>query len=104
MRPLDSLLQKALAELVGIFVFFFVGIGSVVDNPANAQGVGLLIVAFAHGLALAIMISALGAVSGGHFNPAVSLGLFVGRQIDLRTLITYWAAQLIGAILAALAI
>lgn len=104
MPQLHPLLQKALAEVVGIFVFFFVGIGAVVDNPSSAQGVGLLIVALAHGLALAIMISGLGAISGGHFNPAVTLGLFVGRQIDVRTLVAYWVAQIIGAVLAALAI
>src|SRR5690349_15930459 len=104
MRQIDPLLRKALAELVGVFVFFFIGIGAIVANPNAVPGSGLLIVAAAHGLALAIMISGLGAISGGHFNPAVTFGLFVGRQVDLRTLVVYWAAQLIGGILAALAI
>jgi glycerol uptake facilitator-like aquaporin len=63
----------------------------------------LLVIAFAHGIMLAIMISTLGAVSGGHFNPAVSFGLFVGKIIDLPTLVAYWIAQLIGGTLAALA-
>src|SRR4026208_463465 len=57
------------AEAVGTFLFFFVGIGAVV---AGADLVG---VAFAHGLALAVLVSALGAVSGGHFNPAVTVAV-----------------------------
>jgi MIP family channel proteins len=103
---IDPLFRKALAEGVGIFAFFFAGIGAIVANQGVvASGTTVvLIVAFAHGIMLAIMVSALGAVSGGHFNPAVTLGLFVGRMIDVRTLVVYWAAQLIGAILAAVAV
>jgi MIP family channel proteins len=103
---IDPLFRKALAELVGIFAFFFAGIGAIVAyQGAVASGPEIvLIVAFAHGIMLAIMVSALGSVSGGHFNPAVTFGLFVGRMIDIRTLVVYWVAQLIGAILAAVAI
>jgi aquaporin Z len=110
---IDPLFRKALAELVGIFAFFFAGIGAIVAiTPTtpytsilpNVPNSGLLVVAFAHGIMLATMVSALGAISGGHFNPAVTLGLFVGRIIDLQTLVVYWCAQLIGAILAALAV
>jgi MIP family channel proteins len=103
---IDPLFRKALAELVGIFAFFFAGIGAIVANQgAAAPGTSIVLtVAFAHGIMLAIMVSALGSISGGHFNPAVTFGLFVGRMIDFRTLVVYWAAQLIGAILAAVAI
>jgi MIP family channel proteins len=109
----DPLLRKALAEGIGIFAFFFAGIGAIVATTQtapysallpNVPASGLLVVALAHGIMLATMVSTLGAVSGGHFNPAVTLGLFVGRIIDLRTLVVYWCAQLIGSILAALAI
>ena len=63
------------AEAVGTFLFFFVGIGAAV---AGADLVG---VAFAHGLALAVLVSALGAVSGGHFNPAVTVAVrLAGRH------------------------
>ena len=102
---LDPMVRKAVAELVGTFVFFFAGIGAIVDiQNMNAGPVGLLIVAFAHGLMLAIMVSTLGAISGGHFNPAVSFGLFIGKIVDIQTMLIYWVAQLIGAVLAALAV
>ena len=100
---IDPLFRKEIAELVGIFAFFFAGISAIICTASAASGVALLIIAFAHGVMLAIMISTLGAISGGHFNPAVTFGLFVGRVVDLPTLIVFWAAQLIGAILAALA-
>ena len=95
---IDPLMRKALAEVVGTFSFFFIGIGAAV------AGGDLLVVAAAHGVMLAIMISVLGGISGGHFNPAVSFGLFIGKHIDARTLGYYWVAQLVGAILAAVAI
>jgi MIP family channel proteins len=99
----DALIRKSVAELVGTFAFFLAGISAIINVGASSGATGLLIVAFAHGVMLAIMISTLGAVSGGHFNPAVSFGVFVGRIIDLPTLIAYWIAQLIGGTLAALA-
>src|SRR5476649_719602 len=89
--------RPALAELVGTFAFFFIGAGSIVVDSYTHGAVGLLGVALAHGLILAIMISAFGAISGGHFNPAVSVGAWVAGKIDRTTLLTYIAAQLIGA-------
>src|SRR5579871_4864865 len=104
---IDPLARKAAAEFVGTFCFFFIGIGAVVATQmmgVSTSYPGLLGVAFAHGIILAIMVSALGAVSGGHFNPAVTFGIFVGRLIDARQLVVYWCAQLAGAICAALAV
>jgi glycerol uptake facilitator-like aquaporin len=64
-----------IAELVGTFLFFFVGAGAVVLGAHSGDaGGGLVGVALAHGLALAVLVSALGPISGGHFNPAVTLG------------------------------
>jgi MIP family channel proteins len=60
----------------------------------------LLVIAVAHGLALAVMISALGTWSGGHFNPAVTFGFWVTRRMSLTSAITYWVSQLLGAIAA----
>jgi MIP family channel proteins len=85
------LLKPCAAEFIGTFTLIFIGVGAIYNDP------GLLGVALAHGLAIAVMVSATGAISGGHLNPAVTLGLLVGKQIDLRRAIAYWAAQLLGA-------
>jgi MIP family channel proteins len=98
--------QKAAAELVGTFLFVFVGAGSVVtaqfvfDGTADAPT--LLIVALANGLGLAVAISATMGTSGGHINPAVTLGLLVARRISLRDSIVYIISQIIGATIASL--
>ncbi len=93
------------AEAVGTFLFFFVGAGAVVllDYPTpGAGGGGLVGVALAHGLALGVLVSALGAVSGGHFNPAVTFGVWIAGRIGGTRAITYVAAQLVGALIAGL--
>jgi len=87
------------AELLGTFALCFVGQGAIVmqyESGANS----LLVIAVAHGLALATMISALGSWSGAHFNPAVTFGFWVTRRISLTSAITYWVSQLVGAIAA----
>lgn len=99
--------QPLIAEAVGTFLFFFVGAGAVVigDFPTpGAGGGGLVGVAFAHGLMLAIMVSAFGAVSGGHFNPAVTFGIWVAGRIGATKAATYVIAQLVGALIAGLAL
>ena len=90
-----ALLKPCVAEFIGTFTLIFVGVGAIYQNA------GLLAVAFAHGLAIAVMVSATGAISGGHLNPAVSFGLWVGGKIDLPRLAAYWVAQLLGAVAAA---
>jgi MIP family channel proteins len=87
------------AEFLGTFTLCFIGQGAVVMQQAAGTG-SLLVVAVAHGLALAVMISALGAWSGAHFNPAVTLGFVVTRRMSLTSAVTYWVSQLSGAIIA----
>ena len=87
------------AEFLGTFTLCFIGQGAVVMQQAAGTG-SLLVVAVAHGLALATMISALGAWSGAHFNPAVTLGFVVTRRMSLTSAVTYWVSQLSGAITA----
>jgi len=87
------------AEFLGTFTLCFIGQGAAVIQQATGGG-SLLVVAVAHGLALAVMVSALGAWSGAHFNPAVTLGFVVTRRMSLTSAITYWVSQLSGAIAA----
>jgi MIP family channel proteins len=87
------------AEFLGTFTLCFAGQGAIVMQQAAGTN-SLLVIAVAHGLALAVMISALGAWSGAHFNPAVTLGFWITRRISLTSAITYWVSQLVGAIAA----
>jgi len=90
-----------LAEGLGIFLFFFTGI--VAGYVLTGDPAGILIgVALAHGLALAVMVSALGPVSGGHFNPAVTVALWTAGRIESRKAVGYVIVQLAVAWLAAL--
>jgi MIP family channel proteins len=88
-------LSKCVAEAIGTFTLIFIGIGAIKAEP------GLLGVAIAHGLAIAVMVSATAAISGGHLNPAVTLGLLCGGKIDFKGALMYWGSQLFGATLAA---
>jgi MIP family channel proteins len=96
------------AEAVGTFLFFFIAAGSIVvmDYQAvnGAPGAGLLGVALAHGLVLAVLVSAFGAISGGHFNPAVTFGVWIAGRIDGARAIGYVVAQLVGSVVAGLAL
>jgi aquaporin TIP len=93
--------RRAVAEFIGAFTLIFIGVGSIV--AANqAHDPSLIGVALAHGLAIGIMVSALGHISGGHFNPAVTLGFLVTRRIQPLLGVVYWISQLAGAALAAL--
>jgi len=96
--------KPLLAEVIGTFTLIFAGAGAIVADQLSRGGVGLLGIALAHGLAIAVMVSALGAVSGGHFNPAVTCGFLAAGRMQLGLGIAYIIAQLIGAILGALAL
>jgi aquaporin TIP len=85
-------LRPCLAEFIGTFALIFVGVGAI--NVAQGS---LLAVAFAHGLTIAVFVSACGHISGGQFNPAVTLGVLLGRKMSVADAIAYWIAQLAGA-------
>ncbi|MGH7522170.1 MAG: MIP/aquaporin family protein [Gemmatimonadales bacterium] len=93
--------RAPVAELVGTALFVFFGAGSVV---ASAGGVplGPVGIALAHGVGISVLISMTMAISGGHLNPAVSLGLWVANKIDAKKLGWYVGAQIVGAIIGAL--
>ena len=100
-----NLPQKLAAEFVGTFVLIFIGAGSICADQflkaANQGGVGLFGIAVAHGLAVAIMVSAIGHISGGHINPAVTIGVWVTRRMAHSEALLYWIAQLAGGVAAA---
>ncbi|MEK7264015.1 MAG: MIP/aquaporin family protein [Bacteroidota bacterium] len=94
---LDMKINKYIAEFIGTFTLCFVGISAI----TMTQGSNLVAIAFAHGLALATMITAHGDISGGHFNPAVSVGVLLAGKMKPEEFISYVIAQLLGAIVAA---
>src|SRR3954447_9859409 len=91
-------MSRYFAEFIGTFVLVFAGCGSAV---LAGDKIGFLGVSFAFGLALLAMVYTIGHVSGCHINPAVTLGLFVTKKMERQHLLGYWAAQVLGAILAA---
>lgn len=98
---MQGLRKSAVAEFLGTFALCFIGAGAICTDSWTGGAVGLLGVAMAHGLTLAVMVSALGHISGGHFNPAVTLGLLAGRKVNSRVALVYIAFQLAGAAFAA---
>ncbi len=102
---MNSLPQKLVAEFVGTFTLIFIGAGSICADQflhaSSASGLGLLGIALAHGLAIGIMVTAVGHISGGHLNPAVTIGFWVTKKLSTLHSLAYWVAQLLGAIAAA---
>jgi len=97
MQP--DLVRKLVAEGIGAFALSFIGIGAIIFGGAAG---GLTTIALAHGLVIAVMVCAVGHISGGHFNPAVTFGFLVTKRIELREAIAYWIAQIGAAFVAAL--
>ncbi len=95
-------LRAPVAEFVGTALFVLVGAGSIVANVSGSSG--SLGIALAHGVGLAVLVTVMMPISGGHLNPAVSVALWIGDQIDTKTLARYVGAQLLGAIVGALLI
>ena len=91
-------LRRGTAEFIGAFTLIFIGAAAVMLSGAT----GIVGIAIAHGLAIALMVTALGHISGGHFNPAVTLGFLMTRRIDPKLAVVYWLEQFAGAACAAL--
>jgi aquaporin TIP len=106
-------LRRGFAEFVGTFTLIFIGAGSILAftklfaaafaTGAGSQvaGLSLVAVALAQGLAIGVMVSAVGHISGGHFNPAVTLGFLVTRRLAPILALVYWVVQLTAAVAAA---
>ena len=84
--------RRAAAEFVGVFALVFVGAGSIL-YAQSLTDIGL-----AHGLVIAVMVSAVAHISGGHFNPAVTLGFLVTRRMTAALAGVYWVTQFVAAI------
>ncbi len=94
--------RKVAAEFIGTFVLVLGGCGSaVLAAGVDPGGIGLLGVSLAFGLTVLVMAFAVGHISGGHFNPAVTVGVIVGRRMEVRDAVPYIIAQVAGAIVAA---
>jgi aquaporin TIP len=97
----ETTMRRAVAEMVGAFTLTFIGAGAAAAAGAVSDPT-LIGVAVANGLAIGVMVCALGHISGGHFNPAVTFGFLIARKIKASLAIVYWIAQFGGAALAAL--
>lgn len=94
--------KRCMAEFFGTFWLVFGGCGSAVLAAAfPSLGIGFVGVALAFGLTVLTMAYTVGHISGGHFNPAVTLGLYAGKRFAAKDVIPYWVAQVVGAIAAA---
>lgn len=96
-------LTRALtAEFLGTFALVFIGAGAVVTDSASGGQLGLVGVALAHGIVLAVMVTAAMRISGGHLNPAVTTAVWLARRIDGPSALLYVAIQLVAGVTAAL--
>jgi aquaporin TIP len=94
--------QAVFAELIATLLFVFVGAGTVVIIGGVADAGGLVAVALAHGLTIALLVAAIARISGGHINPAVTFGAVITGRMKLSTGALYVVAQLAGAVIGAL--
>jgi aquaporin Z len=105
----DVRVQKLVAEFLGTFGLTFFGAGAILTDTQLVAGarpgpVDLLLVAAAHAVVLGVLVTALGHISGGHFNPAVTFSAMICRHIEPLLAYAYWITQLVAGIAAALAL
>ena len=98
-----NLPQRLAAEFIGTFALVFFGAGAICADQFlhGAGGPNLFLIAAAQGLTFAVMYSALSHISGGHFNPAITIGFWVTKRSTTGEVALYWLAQVLGAIVAA---
>jgi MIP family channel proteins len=98
----NRIAPKLLAEFIGTFAFVFIGAGAAAVVGAGVGMPGIVAIAFAHGLAIMAFVFTYGSVSGGHFNPAVTVGVLAAGEIGVGEAIGYIVSQFIGGIVGAL--
>src|SRR5262249_34672429 len=95
-------MKKAIAEFIGTFALVFIGCGTIVVGgmATGATAINELAIALAFGLSIVAMAYGIGQISGCHINPAVSFGVFAAGRMTVQELLTYWLAQVAGAVAA----
>lgn len=93
--------RALIAEMVGTFALIFVGVGAIAADHIAGGASGLVGIALAHGLTIAVMVSATAAISGGHLNPAVTVGAWLTKKIATGMALAYIVSQCLGAVIAA---
>jgi aquaporin Z len=101
---MEVAMKKVVAEFIGTFALVLIGCGTVVVGgmAAGSTAITELAIALAFGLSIVAMAYGIGQISGCHVNPAVSFGVFAAGRMTLEELVSYWVAQVAGAIVAAL--
>jgi MIP family channel proteins len=99
--PLADVWRRSFVELVGTFALVLIGAGTIMSLGPQVDA-GTLEVSLATGLTIAVMVTAVGHISGGHFNPAITFGFMLTRRMSALLGVAYWGAQLLGSVLAAL--
>jgi MIP family channel proteins len=99
---MQKLSGRLTAEFIGTFALIYFGCGAAINRTLGGGEAGFLAVGLVHAIVLGVMITATMNVSGGHLNPAVTLGLLSVRRIDARSAAAYVAVQLLGGVLGAL--
>lgn len=94
-------MRKYFAEFMGTFMLVFIGTSVVTIGNTTATPVGPLGIGMAFGLVITIMAITVGGISGGHFNPAVTLAMVINRRLDMREGLFYVVSQFIGGIVGA---
>jgi MIP family channel proteins len=98
------MIRRVTAEAFGTFALVFFGCGAVIMESFPGARYGILGIALVHAVVLSVAVSATMGISGGHLNPAVTVGMLVAKRIDPRDAIGYWAGQLVGGVLAMVAV
>ncbi len=102
-------IKASIAEFIAVTIFVFVGVGSIASFLLTANqdvplilASGIVLIALAHGLTIALLVAGIGPMSGGHVNPAVTFAMMLTNRISLTRGVMYWIAQMLGAVFGAL--
>jgi aquaporin Z len=95
-------IRKLLAEVLGTYILVLVGGAAILSAGASGATTVVVVIAFGFGLALLAGLYAFGEVSGGHYNPAVSLAMVLDGRMDPMSMAAYWVSQIAGGVLAGL--